>query len=87
MTDAELLAAIGASTYGRDWVTQLAEYLGVNRRTVQRWNSGYHPVPLSVLHDITALADVRSGELYRLGTAAWLPAAARSKPRQAPPKA
>ena len=84
MTDAELLAAIGAAIYGRDWVTQLAEYLGVNRRSVQRWLSGYHPVPLWAIHEIASFADMRSEELARLSVEAWKAAAAHPEPRDTP---
>lgn len=78
------MAAIGAGTYGRDCVTQLAEYLGVNRRSVQRWNSGHHPVPLWVLHEIAGLAGERSEKLARLGAYAWRAVAAHPKPRHTP---
>jgi len=40
MTSAELIRAIGAALFGSRYQQDLAEALGVNRRTVSRWSSG-----------------------------------------------
>ena len=40
MTSAELIRAIGPALFGATYRQELAEALGVDRRTVGRWSSG-----------------------------------------------
>ena len=40
MTSAELIKSVGPALFGRNWQSELADWLGVNRRTIRRWMSG-----------------------------------------------
>lgn len=78
-TSAELLAAIGQALYGSDWISELADALQINRRTVQRWRSGAQPVPAGALDAAGDLALARAAEL------APLAARAKAAAQLAPP--
>lgn len=75
MTPPILLATIGEALYGRDWLTELAEAIQVNRRTVQRWRSGAAPVPAGALEAIAQLALNRAAHLAPLAAQARVAAA------------
>jgi len=75
----ELLANIGQALFGPDWITEIAEALKVNRRTVQRWRSGVQPIPAGALDAAADLALARAAEL------APLAAQARAAAQLAPP--
>lgn len=47
--------------WGDDWIAPLADILGVNRRTVERWKSGDVPMPRHIANDLL--------KLPRIGTA------------------
>ena len=52
----DLLARVGVTLFGAEWVSPLARELGVALRTVQRWAAGDVPVPPGVLdRDLPAL--------------------------------
>lgn len=56
---ADELARAGRRLYGHGWHGRLAEALGVNLRTLQRWASGRNEVPGSVAEDVVTLLRVR----------------------------
>lgn len=47
------LADLGAARWGEHWRAPMARFLGVDRRTVERWEAGDHPVPAGVLAELT----------------------------------
>lgn len=66
----QLLQQIGAALFGRDWVSDIATAIQVNRRTVQRWASGAQPIPAGALEAVAQLAEQRAVELAPLATQA-----------------
>ena len=66
----DLLRTIGESLYGTYWIKPLADALGVNQRTVQRWALGqYAPSPHAVpglLADMRKLLVARGRDLARV---------------------
>jgi len=40
MTSAELIKSVGPALFGRNWQSELADWLAVNRKTIRRWMSG-----------------------------------------------
>ena len=54
MTPATLTAA-GEALYGPLWQSDLAQALGVNRRTVSRWKSGQNEIPEGLAEDLWEL--------------------------------
>jgi transcriptional regulator with XRE-family HTH domain len=61
-----LLHAFVGLIYGRVWQMPLAEDLGVNLRTVQRWASGKQAPPPGIYAKLAALARARVAELEEL---------------------
>jgi transcriptional regulator with XRE-family HTH domain len=61
-----LLHAFVTLVYGRVWQMPLAEDLGVNLRTVQRWASGKQAPPPGIYAKLAALARARVAELEEL---------------------
>jgi len=64
----DLLRRIGTALYGEHWPSELARDLGVPRRTVQRWEAGDAPIPLTLRRDLARLVAMRQdvlGKLYR----------------------
>jgi transcriptional regulator with XRE-family HTH domain len=61
-----LLHAFVALVYGRVWQMPLAEDLGVNLRTEQRWASGKQAPPPGIYARLAALARARVAELEEL---------------------
>ncbi len=57
------LVAVGEAMYGPRWMADLARDLGVNDRTVRRWDSGYTPIPATLWADIAAAARRRRDAL------------------------
>src|SRR5262245_23412767 len=56
MTSAELIRLVGPALFGRNWQSELADWLGMNRRTIRRWMSGEdepRPVVWTELLEIT----------------------------------
>lgn len=62
----EELAELGHTLYGWGWKQALARALDVNIRTVSRWASGCHRMPLEVQEEIRALARGNRAALDRL---------------------
>lgn len=62
-----MIQEAGQLLFGRDYVRQLAEALGVSRRVVQRWQDGSEPVPIGVWADLRFLLIKRSADCGRLG--------------------
>jgi hypothetical protein len=66
MTSAELIRAIGAALFGSRYQHDLAESLGVNRRTVSRWSSGQDEPRPGVWLDLLGIMWERRRELGTL---------------------
>jgi hypothetical protein len=66
MTSAELIRAIGAALFGSRYQQDLAEALGVNRRTVSRWSSGEGEPRAGVWLDLLGIMWERRRELGAL---------------------
>lgn len=47
--------AAGKALYGSRWQTDLAAALDVADRTVRRWDSGEHPIPIEVRSQLRQL--------------------------------
>jgi hypothetical protein len=66
MTSAELIKSVGPALFGRNWQSELADWLGMNRRTIRRWMSGEdepRPVVWAELLDITQERHAQLAEL------------------------
>ena len=63
MTIAKLIRAIGAALFGSRYQQDLAEALGVNRRTVSRWANGEDEPRLGVWPDLLEIMWERRREL------------------------
>ena len=66
MTSAELIGAIGAALFGSRYQQELAEALGVNRRTVSRWASGEDEPRPGIWLDLLGIMWERRRELGAL---------------------
>jgi len=66
MTSAELIWAIGAALFGSRFQQDLAEALGVNRRTVSRWASGEDEPRPGIWLDLLGIMWERRRELGAL---------------------
>jgi len=56
MTSAELIKSVGPALFGRNWQSELADWLAVNCKTIRRWMSGEdepRPVMWTELLEIT----------------------------------
>ena len=62
----DLLRRVGAALYGQHWHSELAHTLGVNRRTVQRWEAGASPIPPILPRNLARLVAARQDELGKL---------------------
>jgi hypothetical protein len=40
MSSAKMILAVGSAIGGRNWQSELADTLGINRRTIRRWLTG-----------------------------------------------
>jgi len=60
------LAEIGRALYGGRWQSDMADALGVDRRTVRRWMTGDYPVPPRAVADLRAMLETRATEIGRL---------------------
>lgn len=72
MTPAELKATRESLGLSTRW---LAEYCDVREQTVQRWESGYSPIPAGVIEDVEALKAALD-EMVKAGIRAMKEAAA-----------
>ena len=55
----ELLANAGQLLHGNDWVTPLSIDLAINRKTIQRYNSGENAINQNLAPEIVALLTVK----------------------------
>ena len=65
MTPAQLIRlaeAIYGPELGDDWKSQMAEDLGVDRRTVHRWLDGTRGIPEGIEKDLRFIASERAEE-------------------------
>jgi transcriptional regulator with XRE-family HTH domain len=60
------LAAIGRALYGARWQSDMADALGVDRRTIRRWMAGQNPVPAAADAEMRRLLERRGAEIGRL---------------------
>ena len=68
MTSAELIRAIGEALYGPRYESELADALGINRRTVRRWRSGSTIPGAGPWRALLDLVVSRAGELEKLAS-------------------
>ena len=67
MTSAELIRRTGQALFGDSWrVSDLADALGVNERTLRRWMSGSEEPRPGVWRDLHAIAVKRTADLAAL---------------------
>lgn len=66
MTSAELISTIGPALFGATYQTELAEALGVDRRTVSRWSSGEAEPRAAVWTDLLGIMWERRRQLSAL---------------------
>ena len=69
MNNNEFLRVAGAAIYGPNWQGPLATALGVNDRTMRRWQLGEMSPPTRVLSDIRQLILERIGYLHEVEAA------------------
>jgi hypothetical protein len=48
--------------WGDDWIAPLSEVIGVNRRTIERWNSGDGQPPDAIVADLIRLPRIGSAQ-------------------------
>jgi hypothetical protein len=63
---ARLIRQAGIALYGERWLTPLSAALGINPRTVRRWEAEQQEVPAAIRERMQALARARIGELEQL---------------------
>ena len=59
----ELLVNAGVNLFGENWVSPLADDLKINRKTIQRYNSGEIAVNQNIAHELVALLSVRKAAI------------------------
>ncbi len=62
------LARYGSALFGSCWAADLADALGVNARTVQRWANGRREIP-PIEAELRELCEERAAALKTLATA------------------
>lgn len=62
----EILKASGEALYGENWVSPLANDLNINRKTIQRYNSGEIPVNPKIKADIAELLSIREHKIKKI---------------------
>jgi hypothetical protein len=60
-----LLVRTGEALYGRHWHRDLAEALGINLRTMQRWAAGDFVPPVAVMDRLTEHCRERAAEIEK----------------------
>jgi hypothetical protein len=63
MLSSDLIRRSGRALYGEHWVTELADALHVNRKTVQRWHRGDTAPQPGVWTELAELIEYRRAEL------------------------
>jgi hypothetical protein len=66
MTSAELIKSLGPALFGRNWQSELADWLGMNRRTIRRWISGGDEPRPAVWNDLLEITRERRAQLDEL---------------------
>ena len=66
MTIQELISRVGPALYGRNWQTELADTIGLNKRTVQRWIAGTAEPRLGVWQTLDNLLAERAAEVQEV---------------------
>ena len=59
----ELLVNAGENLFGENWVSPLADDLKINRKTIQRYNSGEIAVNQNIAPELVALLSVRKAAI------------------------
>lgn len=62
----EILKASGESLYGENWVSPLANDLNINRKTIQRYNSGEMQVNQKIKKEIAELLSIRERKIKKI---------------------
>jgi helix-turn-helix protein len=65
-TPAELILAMGPALFGRNWQSELADTLGVNRKTIRRWMNGQGEPGRGVWEELSGLMESRARQLTDL---------------------
>lgn len=66
MTSAELIKSVGPALFGRNWQSELADWLAVNRRTIHRWMSGEDEPRPAVWTELLEIMQERQAQLAEL---------------------
>jgi hypothetical protein len=64
-----LILAVGPALFGRNWQSELADNLGVNRKTIRRWMNGECEPGRGVWEDLSELMENRARALSELHAA------------------
>jgi len=66
MSSAKLILAVGPALGGRNWQSELADTLGINRRTIRRWLTGEDEPRPGVWIELLAIMRERQTHLGEL---------------------
>lgn len=66
MTSAELIKSVGPALFGRNWQSELADWLAVNRKTIRRWMSGEDEPRSAVWKELLEITQERHVQLAEL---------------------
>ena len=61
-----MLREVGECLYGERWRASLARDLGVDHRTVERWDAGHNPMPDTLRGTLRQLLDDRETQIHRV---------------------
>ena len=76
----DLLSAIGEALFGPFWQVELANTLGINRRTIRRWLNSEFAVPDAITDSLLALCKNRNVEILHLIKETEIEIAKRPRP-------
>lgn len=63
----ETFILAGQTLYGTAWMIPMAKALRYNRRTIERWATGFTPVPVDIWPDVLKLCDSHVEKIQMLG--------------------
>src|SRR6516225_1550629 len=66
MTSAELIKSVGPALFGRNWQSELADWLAVNRKTISPWRSGEDEPRSAVWKELLEITQERHVQLAEL---------------------
>ena len=66
MTSAELIKSVGPALFGRNWQSELADWLAVNRKTIRRWMSGEDEPRAVMWTELLEITQERHAQLAEL---------------------